>query len=220
MTRMERNQQRKEEAKLMKQNAKILKNNKKQNKNNKKPGKGKKIVLAIIGLFVVAALGFIISEFTIANSQDDLVEGPQSSSTSKKKTVYKESSAKSSSNKESSNSSSAIETTMAPDSSVDNTETADTSVDPASQTDQTQADTTTQDQNPQSPDNWSAPNDNPEWDSIKSGFDERAANASGPIGIAGPVDANGNPITGPAHYDDNGNLVPGEDPNEDSDSDY
>lgn len=93
------------------------------------------------------------------------------------------------------------------------------------QVSQSQADTTTEDQNPQSPDNWSAPNDNPEWDAIYSGFQARAATADGPMGVAGPVDKDGNPLLPEdgqtIKQDDDGNLyIADDDSSEYDDEDY
>lgn len=92
------------------------------------------------------------------------------------------------------------------------------------QVSETQADITQQTQAPAESSSIQTAIDPEDMDSAQraeyDAFSARAATAQGPIGQAGPVDENGDPIYGPTHYDDDGNIVPGEAADDSDDSGY
>lgn len=159
----------------------------------------KKTLISVLVLVVAGGVGFTASEIMNANNRASSIKEPQK----EKKTSSKYSSKKSSVSKKKSSSS----TSNASSSVSDN----------QNQVSQTQAESTEQAQSS----SIQTATDPADMDSAQraeyDAFSARAATAQGPIGQAGPVDENGDPIYGPTHYDDDGNIVPGE---ADDDSDY
>lgn len=163
-----------------------------------KISKMKKTLISVLVLVVAGGIGFTASEIMNANNRASSIKEPQK----EKKTSSKYSSKKSSVSKKRSSSS----TSNASSSVSDN---------------QNQADATEQTQASAESSSIQTAIDPADMDAAQraeyDAFSARAATAQGPIGQAGPVDENGDPIYGPTHYDDDGNIVPGE---ADDDSDY
>lgn len=166
----------------------------------------KKTLISVLVLVVAGGVGFTASEIMNANNRASSIEETQKA----KKSSSKDSSKKSSSSKKKASSS-----TSNASSSVTNNQ---------NQVSETQADTTQQTQAPAESSSIQTAIDPADMDSAQraeyDAFSARAATAQGPIGQAGPVDENGDPIYGPTHYDDDGNIVPGEADDDSDDSDY
>lgn len=163
----------------------------------------KKTLISVLVLVVAGGVGFTASEIMNADNRASPIKDSQK----EKKTSSKDSSKKSSVSEKKTSSS----TSNASSSASDN----------QNQVSQTQADATEQTQAPAQSSSIQTATDPADMDSAQreeyDAFSARAATAQGPVGQAGPVDENGDPIYGPTHYDDDGNIVPGE---ADGDSDY
>lgn len=171
-----------------------------------KISKMKKTLISVLVLVVAGGIGFTASEIMNANNRASSIKEPQK----EKKTSSKYSSKKSSVSKKRSSSS----TSNASSSVSDN----------QNQVSQTQADATEQTQASAESSSIQTAIDPADMDAAQraeyDAFSARAATAQGPIGQAGPVDENGDPIYGPTHYDDDGNIVPGEADDDSDDSGY